>query len=83
MGGGVGSIICSYQSTFLGRKKSLIFGNMLLSTGFLITGFAPSFAVMMVGRGLMGIAYGMLMVDVPLYCAEIAQPTIRPIALTM
>ena len=83
MGGSAGSIICGYQSSFLGRKKSLTVGNLLMTAGFLIIAMGPSFAFLMVGRVMAGIAYGMLMVDVPLYCAEIAQPTIRPIALTM
>ena len=83
MGGSVGSIICGYQSSFLGRKKSLTIGNLLMAMGFLIIGLGPSFPILMVGRVMTGFAYGMLMVDVPLYCAEIAQPTIRPIALTM
>ena len=83
MGGGVGSIICGYQSSFLGRKKSLTIGNLIMSAGFLIIALGPTFPVLMVGRIMTGVAYGMLMVDVPLYCAEIAQPAIRPIALTL
>ena len=83
MGGSVGSIICSYQSSFVGRKKSLTIGNLIMSAGFLIIAFGSTFQMLMVGRIITGIAYGMLMVDVPLYCSEIGQPTLRPVALTM
>ena len=83
IGSSFGSLIGGYQSGFLGRKKSLTVGNLAMAAGFGIIGFGTNFALLMVGRTLTGIAYGMMMVDVPLYCAEIAQPTIRPLALTM
>ena len=83
IGSSFGSLIGGYQSNFLGRKRSLTLTNFVMFVGFVLIGFGTNFPMLMVGRTLTGVSNGMMMVDVPLYAAEFAQPAIRPLALTM
>lgn len=76
----IGSLWAGVQSAKIGRKKSLLIGLFLMLTGNIVIGFSQSFALLMVGRVLNGLAAGSLMVDVPNYCAEITQTPMRPIS---
>ena len=54
----IGSLWAGVQSAKIGRKKSLMIGLFLMLTGNIVIGFSQSFALLMVGRVLNGLAAG-------------------------
>ena len=54
----IGSLWAGVQSAKIGRKKSLLIGLFLMLTGNIVIGFSQSFALLMVGRVLNGLAAG-------------------------
>ncbi|MBE7211622.1 MAG: sugar porter family MFS transporter, partial [Gluconacetobacter diazotrophicus] len=72
--GAAGAGAVSYQ---LGRKKSLLIGAVLFVAGAILCGLAPSIAVLLVGRAVLGLAIGLVSFTGPLYISEVAPVTWR------
>lgn len=72
-----GSLIVYPIADFLGRRRELILASVLYILGGLVTGFAPSLNVLIVGRLLYGIGIGLAMHGAPLYIAETSPSQIR------
>ena len=67
----------AWMSGALGRKRSLILGAVLFVVGSVLCGTAPSPAILIFGRVVLGVAIGIASFTAPLYLAEIAPEKIR------
>ena len=56
----------------LGRKKSFILGQTIILMAWVIIYFAPSFAVLITGRSIMGVGIGLIYPIGAIYLAEIS-----------
>ncbi|KAG8061558.1 hypothetical protein GUJ93_ZPchr0003g16634 [Zizania palustris] len=72
-----GSILAYRVADFLGRRVELLTAASLYISGALVTGFAPNFVVLIIGRLLYGIGIGLAMHGAPLYIAETSPSQIR------
>ncbi|KAF0911037.1 hypothetical protein E2562_005424 [Oryza meyeriana var. granulata] len=76
--GALGGSILAYRiADFLGRRIELVTAAALYISGALVTGFAPDFVVLIIGRLLYGIGIGLAMHGAPLYIAETSPSQIR------
>lgn len=76
--GALGGSILAYRiADFLGRRIELVTAAALYISGALVTGFAPNFVVLIIGRLLYGVGIGLAMHGAPLYIAETCPPKIR------
>ncbi|ANE02925.1 sugar porter family MFS transporter [Corynebacterium crudilactis] len=76
-GAAAGAMIFGRISDNWGRRKTIISLAVAFFFGTMICVFAPSFAVMVVGRVLLGLAVGGASTVVPVYLAELAPFEIR------
>jgi len=72
-----GSILAYRVADFLGRRIELVIAAALYILGALVTGFAPNFVALIIGRILYGIGIGLAMHGAPLYIAETSPSQIR------
>ncbi|CAL4945181.1 unnamed protein product [Urochloa decumbens] len=76
--GALGGSILAYRiADFLGRRIELVTAAALYILGALVTGFAPNFVILIIGRILYGIGIGLAMHGAPLYIAETSPSQIR------
>uniref|UniRef100_J3LUA1 Major facilitator superfamily (MFS) profile domain-containing protein n=1 Tax=Oryza brachyantha TaxID=4533 RepID=J3LUA1_ORYBR len=76
--GALGGSILAYRiADFLGRRIELVTAAALYISGALVTGFAPDFVVLIIGRLLYGLGIGLAMHGAPLYIAETSPSKIR------
>nr|CAB3497640.1 unnamed protein product [Digitaria exilis] len=76
--GALGGSILAYRiADFLGRRIELVTAAALYILGALVTGFAPNYVVLIIGRVLYGIGIGLAMHGAPLYIAETSPSQIR------
>ena len=64
-------------SDYLGRKKTLLFGQIIILLGWFFVYLAPGFIILMVGRCMMGVGVGIAYSTVCMYLSEIALIRIR------
>lgn len=76
-GAALGALGAAWMSAALGRKRSLILGAVLFVVGSVLCGTAPSPAMLILGRVILGVAIGIASFTAPLYLAEIAPEKIR------
>lgn len=76
-GAAIGAMIFGRVSDNWGRRKTIILLAVAFFGGTLVCVFAPSFAVMVVGRSILGLAVGGASTVVPVYLAELAPFEIR------
>lgn len=77
----LGSLGGGRTSDAIGRKWTMGLAAMIFQTGALVMTFAPTFAVLMIGRLLAGVGIGFGVMVAPVYIAEIS-PTIARGSLT-
>ncbi|KAH7538425.1 hypothetical protein FEM48_Zijuj03G0198100 [Ziziphus jujuba var. spinosa] len=73
----IGSVLAFNIADFLGRRRELISAAVLYLVGAVVTGVAPNFAVMVIGRFIYGIGIGLAMHAAPMYIAETSPTQIR------
>ncbi|RDX98183.1 D-xylose-proton symporter-like 2, partial [Mucuna pruriens] len=73
----IGSVLAFNIADFLGRRRELIVSALLYFVGALVTGLAPNFPVLVLGRLVYGIGIGLAMHAAPMYIAETAPTPIR------
>lgn len=76
-GAAVGSLFSGTASDRWGRKKIILFSDVLFTIGALIMAFAPTIPILMLGRVIVGLGVGMAAQIVPLYLSEMAPIEIR------
>ncbi|KAI3884932.1 hypothetical protein MKX03_037868 [Papaver bracteatum] len=77
----LGSLGGGRTSDAIGRKWTMGLAAVIFQTGALVMTFAPTFAVLMIGRLLAGVGIGFGVMVAPVYIAEIS-PTIARGSLT-
>ncbi|KAJ3681650.1 hypothetical protein LUZ60_014223 [Juncus effusus] len=73
----IGSVLAFTIADFLGRRRELILSSLMYLIGALLTGFAPNFVILVIGRFIYGIGIGLAMHAAPMYIAETAPSQIR------
>lgn len=73
----------SHLADRLGRKRIILFADLLFILGALIQAVSPSVAVMVAGRSVVGAAVGAASFVTPLYIAELAPAAHRGRLVTM
>jgi sugar porter (SP) family MFS transporter len=77
LGAMIGAALAGRLSDRLGRKKLIITAAVVFTVGSLLAALAPSVAVLIAARFIIGLAVGSAALVVPLYLAEIAPTEIR------
>ncbi len=67
----------------LGRKSTLLLGDLLFTLGALLMGLAPTPTILILGRALVGLGVGLASVTVPVYIAECAPAGSRATLVTV
>ena len=65
-------MISVFITDYLDRKKSLILGQVFILVGWIVLYFAPKFAILILGRCLMGLGAGIIYPVTTLYLSEIS-----------
>ncbi|OAX82350.1 hypothetical protein ACJ72_03298 [Emergomyces africanus] len=73
----IGSLGVSYLSDIHGRRMTIFIGGVLAASGAALQGAASTIAMLIVGRFIAGVAIGLMSATIPVYCSEIAPPSIR------
>ncbi|KAF7516057.1 hypothetical protein G7054_g14307 [Neopestalotiopsis clavispora] len=77
-GGAILGCLCTTAiGDSLGRRQLILLASVLSVLGSALQGGAANLGMLIAGRLLAGIAVGQLSSTVPIYCAEIAPPSIR------
>ena len=74
-----GALCGGIQSGKFGRKKSLMFDNVVFLVGILILCLAPNFYLILLARFITGHSTASALVAAPIYASEISQPQTRKI----
>jgi sugar porter (SP) family MFS transporter len=77
LGAMIGAALAGRLSDRLGRRRLIITAAAVFIAGALICAFAPTVAVLIAGRVILGLAVGSAALVVPLYLSEIAPTEIR------
>ncbi|XP_047985601.1 facilitated trehalose transporter Tret1-like [Leguminivora glycinivorella] len=77
LGAFVGSMMSGVIMQHAGRKRTLQMAAPLWAAGWLLLGFAPSFALVLVGRFVDGLCVGFTLAPAQVYVSECCDPEIR------
>lgn len=77
LGAMVGAAFAGRMSDRMGRRRLIIIAAVVFTGGALLAAFAPTVAVLIAARFIIGLAVGSAALVVPLYLAEIAPTEIR------
>jgi MFS family permease len=77
LGAMAGGLLAGRLADGLGRRTALLLAGVTYAAGTLLAVFAPSFAILLVGRAVIGVAAGVASSTVPVYLSEMAEPAIR------
>ncbi|KAJ1917374.1 hypothetical protein H4219_003241 [Mycoemilia scoparia] len=77
LGAIVGGLSSGYLSDLIGRKLLTIVSAIIFIGGALIMTFAPNFATLVGGRGVVGLGVGMASMVVPMYIGEVSPKEYR------
>ncbi|KAJ8767109.1 hypothetical protein K2173_013506 [Erythroxylum novogranatense] len=73
----VGSAVAGPTSDWIGRRYTVVVSGVIFFVGAILTGFAPNYAFLMVGRFVAGIGVGYALMIAPVYTAEISPASMR------
>ena len=77
IGAAFGALFSGSISDKFGRKRVIIAADILFTIGAAVMASAPSVAVLMIGRLIIGVGVGSASQIVPLYLSEVAPVEIR------
>jgi sugar porter (SP) family MFS transporter len=77
LGAMIGSAFAGRLSDRLGRRKLIIAAAVVFTVGALLAAFAPTVAILIAARFIIGLAVGSAALVVPLYLSEIAPTEVR------
>ena len=72
LGATIGAIVGGKAADFFGRRKVLLVTAAIFAIGALASAFAPSPAILIVSRVVLGLAIGLASTNVPVYLSELA-----------
>ena len=76
-GGMIGSLIGGKLSDKLGRRKALLVDDFIFIVGTVLCTFAPRYAILVIGRLIVGFGVGISSSVIPLFITEISPVRIR------
>eukprot|EP00250_Pteridium_aquilinum_P026353 c32885_g1_i1 orf=19-1611(+) len=79
----VGGAAAGWLSDAIGRKRTMAVASAIFFAGALMMGFAPSYAILMVGRVISGVAVGFALMIAPVYSAELSPAAVRGSLVSM
>jgi MFS family permease len=77
LGAMAGGLLAGRLADGLGRRTALVLAGVTFATGTALAVIAPSFAVLLAGRAVIGLAAGVASSMIPVYLSEMAEPGIR------
>jgi SP family galactose:H+ symporter-like MFS transporter len=77
LGAVIGAAQAGRPADRYGRRPALLLIAAIYTVGIVVAAVAPSFAVLLVGRFVMGLGVGAASAVVPLYLSEVAPPAVR------
>jgi sugar porter (SP) family MFS transporter len=77
LGAMIGAALAGRMSDRMGRRRLIIIAAVVFTGGALLAAFAPTVAVLIVARFIIGLAVGSAALVVPLYLSEIAPTEVR------
>ncbi|CDW81272.1 inositol transporter 1-like [Stylonychia lemnae] len=77
LGSAIGSLVAGPFADKYGRKITIIMADIFFTIGAVIMGVAPTIAILIVGRFLVGLGVGIAAMVVPVYLSEAAPTSIR------
>jgi SP family galactose:H+ symporter-like MFS transporter len=77
LGATIGAIIGGKAADLFGRRRVLLVTAAIFSIGALASAVAPSPAILIVSRVVLGLAIGLASTNVPVYLSEVAPPHAR------
>ncbi len=77
LGATIGAVIGGKAADLFGRRRVLLVTAAIFSIGALASGVAPSPAILIVSRVVLGLAIGLASTNVPVYLSEVAPPHAR------
>lgn len=77
LGAMAGGLLAGRLANRLGRRNTLVLAGVTYGIGTLLAVIAPSFAILLVGRVVIGLAAGVSSSTIPVYLSELAEPSIR------
>jgi sugar porter (SP) family MFS transporter len=72
LGATIGAIVGGKAADFFGRRKVLLVTAVIFGIGALASAMAPSSAILIVSRVVLGLAIGLASTNVPVYLSEVA-----------
>ncbi|KAJ6812995.1 putative polyol transporter 5 [Iris pallida] len=73
----IGSAAAGRTSDWVGRRLTIVIAAAFFFAGALLMGFAPNYAVLMLGRFVAGVGVGYALVIAPVYTAEVSPASSR------
>ncbi|KAF0684856.1 Aste57867_23201 [Aphanomyces stellatus] len=73
----LGAAAGGYGNDWVGRKPMILLSSALFTVGAIGMGLAPSFALLVLGRFIVGLAIGISSMTIPVYIAEASLPEQR------
>ncbi|KAK1323946.1 Polyol transporter 5 [Acorus calamus] len=73
----IGSALAGRTSDAIGRRYTIVLAAVIFFVGAIVMGFAPNYAVLMVGRFIAGIGVGYALMVAPVYTAEVSPASSR------
>ncbi|GFY86370.1 major facilitator superfamily protein [Actinidia rufa] len=73
----VGALCAGRTSDFIGRRYTIVVASMIFFLGSVLMGYAPTYAILMLGRCTAGIGVGFALMIAPVYSAEISSASSR------
>lgn len=77
LGAVVGAILISPANEYFGRRKAIMLATILYTIGAVLEAGAVDYAMMILGRLILGFGVGLETGTVPVYVAESVPPTVR------
>ena len=79
----VGAVCGGWLANAFGRRPVILVSSSVFTVGAFLMGFAPSLAVLLLGRAVVGVGIGMTSMVVPLYLAEVSSARYRGMLVTL
>jgi SP family galactose:H+ symporter-like MFS transporter len=77
LGAMAGGLAAGRLADALGRRRTLIADALVFIAGTVLAAAAPGYGLLLLGRGITGLAVGLASSTVPVYLSEIAPPDMR------
>eukprot|EP00352_Strombidinopsis_acuminata_P000688 CAMPEP_0176345954 /NCGR_PEP_ID=MMETSP0126-20121128/5861_1 /TAXON_ID=141414 ORGANISM="Strombidinopsis acuminatum, Strain SPMC142" /NCGR_SAMPLE_ID=MMETSP0126 /ASSEMBLY_ACC=CAM_ASM_000229 /LENGTH=107 /DNA_ID=CAMNT_0017693221 /DNA_START=152 /DNA_END=475 /DNA_ORIENTATION=+ len=77
LGAAIGSLTAGKISDTWGRKPTIIVGDLFMTLGSFLMAFTPSIPILVLGRFMAGVGFGMEIMACNVYLSEVSPSQIR------